>query len=145
MSDNSLRILRCGTCETTVETLEQWGLELICCGRQMDPLLAKTGGAGTRRHAPVAHLTADGVRVSVGRELHPMLPGHRIVWIDILAGGKCYRQFLQPGQPPRATFEVEPGEIIARAYCSIHGLWMSRVTDGFLTIAGRTTVGAGNS
>ena len=40
--------------------------------------------------------------------------------------GQAYRQFLDPGAAPEATFLlVGAGEVTARAYCNLHGLWKS--------------------
>jgi superoxide reductase len=48
---------------------------------------------------------------------------HYIEWVELLADGKAYRQFLSPGQTPEALFKVEASEVSAREYCNIHGLW----------------------
>jgi superoxide reductase len=49
---------------------------------------------------------------------------HYIEWIEVVSGGKVYRQFLNPGDAPEAKFTIE-GEVIAREYCNLHGLWKS--------------------
>ena len=64
-----------------------------------------------------------GVKVSVGSVAHPMEEKHYIEFIEIIADGKVYRQHLAPGAAPEATFAVEAGEITAREYCNLHGLW----------------------
>ena len=33
------------------------------------------------------------------------------------------RQYLKPGQDPKASFIVEGGTVTAREYCTLHGLW----------------------
>jgi superoxide reductase len=66
---------------------------------------------------------AGGVKVSVGEVAHPMTPEHYIEWIEILADGKSFRQFLKPGDAPVAVFNVEANDITAREYCNLHGLW----------------------
>jgi superoxide reductase len=48
---------------------------------------------------------------------------HYIEWIEVLADGKAYRQFLSPGGAPEAEFAIQAGQIAAREHCSIHGLW----------------------
>ena len=48
---------------------------------------------------------------------------HYIEWIELLADGKTYRQFLDPGEAPEAVFRVEAGDVSAREHCTIHGLW----------------------
>jgi superoxide reductase len=48
---------------------------------------------------------------------------HYIEWIEVIADGKAYRQFLKPGEAPEAVFNIEAGEVTTREYCSVHGLW----------------------
>jgi superoxide reductase len=48
---------------------------------------------------------------------------HYIEWVELIADGKAYRQFLKPGDAPEAFFAVEAGEVTAREYCNLHGLW----------------------
>jgi superoxide reductase len=48
---------------------------------------------------------------------------HFIEWIELLADGKAYRQFLQPGNEPEAVFSVEANSVSAREHCNVHGLW----------------------
>ena len=52
-----------------------------------------------------------------------MQDSHFIEWIQLLADGKAYRQFLNPGEKPEATFKVEGKDLSAREYCNLHGLW----------------------
>jgi superoxide reductase len=48
---------------------------------------------------------------------------HYIEWIELLADGKAYRQFLESGGEPEAVFNVEADSVSAREYCNVHGLW----------------------
>jgi superoxide reductase len=48
---------------------------------------------------------------------------HYIEWVEIIADGKAYRQFLNPGETPEATFDVQADQVTAREYCNLHGLW----------------------
>jgi superoxide reductase len=72
---------------------------------------------------PVVEKTADGFKVKVGDVAHPMEEKHYIEWVEIIADGKAYRQFLNPGQAPEAVFNIEADQVTAREYCSLHGLW----------------------
>ena len=67
--------------------------------------------------------TADGVKVQVGSVVHPMEEKHYIEWIEIVADGKAYHQFLNPGQAPEAIFNISAEQVTAREYCNVHGLW----------------------
>jgi superoxide reductase len=55
-----------------------------------------------------------------------MTPTHWIMWIDLVADGKLYRQFLNPGDAPEATFCVEAKQVAAREFCNLHGLWKDK-------------------
>ena len=56
---------------------------------------------------------------------HPMEEKHWIEWVQIIADGKSYRQFLNPGDAPEAFFKVDAAEVSAREYCNLHGVWKS--------------------
>jgi len=43
--------------------------------------------------------------------------------IQIIADGKAYRQFLNPGQAPETFFKTDAKKVTAREYCNLHGLW----------------------
>ena len=66
---------------------------------------------------------AGGFKVKVGSVPHPMEEKHYIEWIELIADGKAYRMFLEPGQAPEATFEVQAEKVVAKEYCNLHGLW----------------------
>jgi superoxide reductase len=56
---------------------------------------------------------------------HPMEEAHYIEWVQVMAGGSAYRIFLKPGGPPSGTFKAGIGDVTAREYCNVHGLWKS--------------------
>ena len=118
-----LNIYLCALCGNIVETLHVGGGTLSCCGQPMDLLAENTTDAAIEKHVPVVERTADGVLVKVGSTAHPMEEAHSILWIELIADGTCYRQFLNPGDAPEATFKVEAETVKARAYCNLHGNW----------------------
>ena len=118
-----LQIYKCAECGNIVEVLHGGGGQLICCGGPMDLLEEKTADAATEKHVPVIEKIDGGYKVKVGSVPHPMLEEHFIEWIELLADGKAYRQFLEPGAEPEATFNIEAGSVNAREHCNVHGLW----------------------
>ena len=84
---------------------------------------ANTVDAAQEKHVPVVEKTDAGVKVTVGSVAHPMEEKHYIEWIEVIADGKVYREFLKPGDGPEATFEIAAEQLTARAYCNLHGLW----------------------
>ena len=118
-----LQIYKCNTCGNIVEVLHEGGGELVCCGEPMKLLDEKTADAGKEKHVPVIEKIKGGYKVKVSSIPHPMEEKHYIEWIELLADGKAYRQFLEPGVAPEATFFVEGRTVSAREHCNIHGLW----------------------
>jgi len=118
-----LQIYKCAVCGNIVEVVYGSTGELVCCGQPMELLDEKTADAATEKHVPVIEKIAGGYKVTVGSTLHPMEEKHYIEWIELLADGKAYRQFLKPGDAPEAVFNVEADSVTAREYCNVHGLW----------------------
>lgn len=121
------QIYKCQICGNIVEVLHTGKGALHCCGKPMELMQPQTADSAKEKHVPVIEKTEAGVAVKVGSVDHPMLDAHWIEWIEVVADGKVYRQFLQAGQPPAAHFCV-PAEDVegARAYCNLHGLWQDK-------------------
>jgi superoxide reductase len=119
------QVYRCGVCGNIVEVFHVGGGQLVCCNQPMGLLEENTVDAATEKHVPVVEKIAGGFKVNVGSVSHPMEENHFIEWIELIAGDKLYIQFLEPGQEPEATFQVEADQATARAYCNLHGLWKS--------------------
>jgi len=118
-----LQIYKCNKCGNIVEVLHGGVGELVCCGEPMELLDEKTADATTEKHVPVIEKIDGGFKVKVGSVPHPMTEEHLIEWIELLADGKAYRQFLEPGAEPEAIFHVEGNSVSAREHCNVHGLW----------------------
>lgn len=118
-----LEIYKCAACGNIVEVLHGGAGELVCCGKPMELLAEKTADAATEKHVPVIEKIDGGYKVKVGSVPHPMLDEHYIEWIELLADGKAYRQFLKPGDKPEAVFNVKANSVSAREHCNVHGLW----------------------
>ena len=126
MAAKRLEIYKCKVCGIVVEVLDGGAGGLVCCGERMELLVEKTADVANEKHVPVVEQTEEGVKVKVGSVPHPMEEKHFIEWIDVVADGRSYRQFLKPGQNPEAAFKVAAGDIdAAREYCNLHGLWKS--------------------
>ncbi|MEA3223787.1 MAG: desulfoferrodoxin [Thermodesulfobacteriota bacterium] len=118
-----LQIYKCEVCGNIVEMLHEGKGELVCCEKPMKLFKENTTDAALEKHVPVMEKTAGGIKVKVGSTAHPMEEKHYIEWIEIIADGKAYRQFLKPGDVPEAVFEIKADEVTVREYCTLHGLW----------------------
>jgi superoxide reductase len=118
-----LQVYKCEVCGNIVEVLHAGKGELVCCKQPMKLFVENTVDAAKEKHVPVVERTAHGIKVTVGSVPHPMEEKHYIEWIEIIADGKAYRQFLNPGDAPEATFNIAAQQVTAREYCNLHGLW----------------------
>ena len=92
----TLEIYKCNICGIMTEVLDGGDGEMLCCGEPMKNLSEKMADSSTEKHVPVVEKIDGGYKVTVGSTLHPMEEKHYIQWIELLADGKAYRQFLSP-------------------------------------------------
>jgi superoxide reductase len=118
-----LQVYKCEVCGNIVEVIHTGAGKLVCCGKPMKLFVENTTDAAQEKHVPVIEKTANGFKVKVGSAAHPMEEKHYIEWIQLIADGRDYRKFLNPGDTPEADFEVSAAKVAAREYCNLHGLW----------------------
>ena len=120
---NRLEIYKCPHCGNIIEVMHGGGANIVCCGENMLLQAENTVDAAKEKHVPVIEKGDGTITVKVGAVAHPMEEKHYIEWIELVADGKVYRQFLEPGQAPEATFCVTAQNVTAREYCNLHGQW----------------------
>ena len=121
-----LEVYKCELCGNIVEVVHAADGELFCCGQAMKLMTENTVDAAKEKHVPVIEVGNGVVKVTIGSVAHPMEEKHYIEWIELVADGKAYRQFLKPGDAPTATFNVSAKKLTAREYCNLHGLWSAQ-------------------
>ncbi|PLX82304.1 MAG: desulfoferrodoxin [Desulfuromonas sp.] len=120
-----LEVYKCAVCGNIVEVLHGGAGALVCCGEEMALLKENTVDAAKEKHVPVIERGPDSITVKVGSVAHPMEEAHYIEWVELIADGRVYRQFLQPGGKPEATFPITADKVTAREHCNLHLLWKS--------------------
>ena len=119
-----LEVYKCSLCGNIVEVVHGGAGELVCCGQPMNLLTENTTDAAVEKHVPVIEELDHGIKVTVGSVPHPMADEHYIEWIEVVAGGKSYTEYLNPGGAPEATFCVKAADVtMVREYCNLHGHW----------------------
>jgi superoxide reductase len=118
-----LQVYKCEVCGNMVEVVHAGAGTLVCCNQNMTLLEENTVDAAKEKHVPVIEKQEGGFLVKVGSVAHPMLEEHWIEWVQLLADGKAYRQFLNPGEKPEAFFKIDAKDVSAREFCNLHGLW----------------------
>ncbi|MBN1165208.1 MAG: desulfoferrodoxin [Candidatus Krumholzibacteriota bacterium] len=125
-----MQVYKCELCGNIVEVFHGGAGELVCCGEPMILLEEQNADWKTEKHVPVINQEGDEVKVVVGSTPHPMTEEHHIEWIELACDcGQVYRQELNPGDAPEAVFaycEDCKGNLYAREYCNVHGLWSTK-------------------
>lgn len=118
-----LQVYKCELCGNMVEMIHAGQGQLVCCGKPMTLLKEGSTDAALEKHVPVIEKSDKGYKVTVGSVAHPMADEHYIEWIELIADGIAYREFLKPGDKPEASFCVKANKVTAREFCNLHGLW----------------------
>ncbi len=121
-------IYKCEVCGNTVEMIHEGRGTLVCCGQPMILMKEKSTEEGNEKHKPVVEQGDNGIHIKVGSIPHPMEETHYIEWIEVIRkDGKNCRTELKPGNPPEANFGAHIADVSeVRAYCNIHGLWVTK-------------------
>lgn len=121
---SEVRFFRCKHCGNLVGIITGSGVPLVCCGEEMEELVAGTVEASREKHIPVISRDGNRVIIEVGSVAHPMIAAHYIEWIFIQTKHGGQRKRLSPNDAPKATFLLDDDELVAAyAYCNLHGLW----------------------
>jgi len=120
------QVYKCELRGNIVEVLHGSEADLVCCGQNMTLQTENTVDAAKEKHVPVIEKTDTGYKVKVGSVPHPMEEKHYIEWIEVIAGGKVYTEFLKPGVAPEAVFCLDAPIETMREYCNVHGHWKAK-------------------
>lgn len=124
-----VKFYRCPICGNVVIKTVDSGINVVCCGEEMEELIPQTSEKGMEKHLPVWKQEANGnLCVEVGSEAHPMMPTHYIqfIYLETEHGGQFKN--LSPDEKPHAVFCFCCDTPIAvYEYCNIHGLWKTEI------------------
>ncbi|MFA6796429.1 MAG: desulfoferrodoxin, partial [Bacilli bacterium] len=56
----------CHKCGNLVQSIRDSGVPIVCCGEDMEKLVAKTADATTEKHVPLIEVNGKNVKVTVG-------------------------------------------------------------------------------
>ena len=120
-----MKFYRCDHCGNIITLVHAAGVPVMCCGQKMTELVPGTVDAAVEKHVPAVKVDGAQIHVTVGAVEHPMLAEHFIEWIAVETNQGSQIKYLQPGQPPKASFVLAEGEelVAVYEYCNLHGLW----------------------
>lgn len=120
-----MKFYHCKHCGNVIAYTVDSGVKVVCCGDEMQELIAGTVDASKEKHIPVISREGNVVTVKIGSVAHPMTKEHHIAWIALETRHGNQRVELNPLGQPEAKFALlESDEVIAAyEYCNLHGLW----------------------
>ena len=119
-------LFKCFKCGNLLETMYGGTANPVCCDEPMRLMKEGETDGAKEKHIPVIEKTASGYKVTVGSVAHPMEEKHWIQWIELIADGRSYHKFLNPGDAPEAEFCIKADSVIAREFCNLHGHWKAQ-------------------
>lgn len=118
----------CRHCGNIIGMIYASGVPVVCCGEEMEELVANTTDGAHEKHVPVVEVKGNVVDVKVGSVAHPMVEAHYIQWVYLETKNGGQRKTLKPGDEPHVTFTVIDDEPVAvYEYCNLHGLWKAEI------------------
>ena len=119
-----LDFYKCDLCGTIIQVFHRGDGELVCCGKPMKLLQAKTIEDETglqEKHVPIFSEN----KILVGSTPHPMLPEHHIEFIEAISEDKKQLNitFLDNNEKAETELCTSSKANYAIEYCNLHGLW----------------------
>ena len=85
----------CRHCGNIIGMIHNSGVPIVCCGEEMEELVANTSDGTYEKHVPVVKKEGNHIIVEIGSIPHPMLKEHYIMWV--------YLETEKGGQAPENT------------------------------------------
>lgn len=117
-----LNLRKCKKCGALIEVLKDCTCDdcgIICCGEQMNKVLANSTDASFEKHVPNYEIDGDMMNIHVD---HVMESDHYIEWIMVKYKKETRWIYFNPNDKANYTTYYEKDAIIY-AYCNKHGLW----------------------
>lgn len=121
------KFFKCRHCGNVVEKVVDSGINVVCCGEEMQELIPNTVEASGEKHMPVVTHMGDGkIKVEVGSVPHPMTEEHHIVFIYVETERGGIRVNLKD-KPETVVCACGEKVVAVYEYCNLHGLWKTTI------------------
>ena len=126
-----MKFYKCKKCGKIIMQLVSKKTETICCGEAMGELNVNdlSSGGSFEKHMPVYSWIENSFIVEIGRDTHPMVDEHHIMFIAVETLSGFMVHYLSPGNEPITKFALSEDPIRVYEYCNLHGLWMLDISN----------------
>lgn len=121
-----IKFFVCKHCGKIIKELNSTNSKNVCCGEEMQILVANSVDASVEKHVPVVEMIEDELLIKIGSTLHPMTKEHYIQWVIVKNDDRCYEVELFPEQDPVVRVPLLRNATVY-AYCNLHGLWKTEI------------------
>lgn len=123
----SIKFYKCNVCGNIVCKIEDSGMPLSCCGRQMTELQACTADTNSR-HIPTFEYKDGYLKVCIGTDPHPTEDEHHVQFIVVETSMGIHIKKVNVSHKAMACFKLCETEYISAVYslCSLHGLFVTQ-------------------
>lgn len=124
------RFYHCDACSNLAFMALASGITPYCCGEEMTLLKPNTSDGNAEKHLPVVKCVGEGkIEVKVGSSPHPMTKDHNIRLICLETSHEFIIQYLDETQEPKVCICYTGKPKAVYAYCNLHGLWSTAITE----------------
>lgn len=125
--NSELKFYKCNICGNIVCKIEDSGMPLNCCGKQMMELRPESTDGALEKHVPVYCKIGDEICVKVGEVLHPMEDFHHIVFVALHTDKGFYVHSVAHNDEPTTCFCIGEDEKVLGVYdyCNLHGMYVN--------------------
>lgn len=125
----SIKFYKCEVCGNIVCKIEDSGMPLTCCGKQMKELRPGSTDGSLDHHLPDFNINNNTVCVRVGRISHPMEKIHHIEFIVIETNNGFHLKKLNVTDEPVTCFKLCEDESLIAIYalCNLHGIFVTEL------------------
>lgn len=91
-----IKFYKCNVCGNIVCKVEDSGMDMMCCGKQMTELRPESTDGELEKHVPIYEIIDNHIYVQVGSKEHPMEDFHHIEFIGIETDKGFGVKYLMP-------------------------------------------------
>lgn len=118
----------CKHCNNIISMIQDQGVNVFCCGEEMEEIIPSSNDASEEKHVPVYTVENNKVFVTIGSTPHPMNSDHYIEWVALETNQGVNYRYLTVDSEPKCCFSLCEGDKIEAVYafCNQHSLWKSK-------------------
>lgn len=120
-----MTFFKCNKCNQVFHKLIDNDLPVYCCDIKADELIPNQSEEEALIHVPQIRQIGNFVTIKIGKDEHPMVDIHHILFVLIETNFGVQYKYLSKNDTPVIDFIIANDEAIKNVYvyCTVHSLW----------------------